>query len=72
LKLPTAATATDDEDTAIFWQQNALERAFGDITMYDNYGRAEYYGDIYSMLIRGGARACRADSKGYGLIHSVV
>jgi len=72
IKLPTAASATDDDDCALFWQKSALERALGDITMYDNYGRAEYYGDIYSFLIRASGRARRQDNKGYGLIYGAA
>jgi hypothetical protein len=68
-KDPTAANATTDAEAAIFWQMNSLERALGDVTMFDNYGRAEYYGDIFSFLIRMGGRACRADNKGYGIIY---
>lgn len=68
-KDPTAANATSDSEAAIFWQQDMLERAMGDVTMFDEYGRPEYYGDIFSFLVRMGGRAVRSDNKGYGLIY---
>ena len=68
IKTPDAATAVDDNDAAFFWQTDFVEKALGDYTMYDNYGRAEYYGDIFSFRLRLGGRACRADQKGYGII----
>lgn len=71
-KDPTAATAATDHNSAIFWHQDTMERAFGDIMMYDNYGRAEYYGDIYSFLVRASGRNNRQDNKGYGLIYEDV
>lgn len=70
-KLPTAANATTDHNVAAFWHMDFVERAMGEINMYDNYGRAEYYGDIFSMLVRMGGRARREDNKGYGFIHEV-
>lgn len=69
VKTPDAANATTDNDCALFWQMDFLARALGDVTMYDNYGRAEYYGDIYSFLVRAGGRARRSDQKGYGLLY---
>jgi hypothetical protein len=68
-KDPTQANATTDMSAGLFWQQDFLERYLGDVTMYDNYGRAEYYGDIFSFLIRMGARANRSDNKGYGILY---
>lgn len=71
-KDPTSANATSDSEAAIFWQQDFLERALGDVTMFDEYGRPEYYGDIFSFLIRMGGRAVRSDNKGYGLIYQAA
>lgn len=69
VKLPTAANATTDNNAALFWQMDMLERALGDVNMFDDYSRPEYYGDIFSFLVRMGGRACRTDNKGYGLIY---
>lgn len=68
VKLPEAASATDDDDCVLFWQQSMVERAMGTVTIFDNPNRAEYYGDIISFLVRMGGRARRADNKGVGLI----
>lgn len=69
LKTYDAAVATDDAEGAIFWQENALARAMGDVNMFDDMGNPIYYGDIYSFLVRVGGRARRADNKGYGIIY---
>ncbi len=69
VKDPAAAEATSDTEAALFWQQDMIDRCLGDMTMFDNYGRAEYYGDIFSFLLRAKARANRADNKGYGMIY---
>lgn len=68
VKLPEAASATDDDDCVLFWQQSMVERAMGTVTIFDNPNRAEYYGDIVSFLIRMGGRNRRKDNKGVGLI----
>lgn len=69
VKLPTAADATTDNNAAVFWQMSALERALGDVTMFDEYGKPEYYGDVFSFLVRASSRARRSDNKGYGVIY---
>lgn len=68
VKLPGAAGATDDNVAALFWHESAVERALGEVTMFERLDDPLYYGDIYSFLVRSGGRACRADNKGYGVI----
>lgn len=68
-KVPGSANAVDDSEAALFWQEDFLAKAKGDITMFNEYGRPEYYGDIFSFLSRMGGRAKRADNKGYGFIY---
>ena len=72
LKAPGAATATTDLDLGFFWQKDFCQRNLGDITMFDEYGRPEYYGDIFSFLIRASGRANRSDNKGYGVIYGAA
>ncbi len=67
-KLPEAASATTDNDAAIFYQVGAVERALGNVEMFDNPDRAEYQGDLISFLLRLGGRRRRVDEKGVGLI----
>ena len=68
IKLPEAASATDDNECALFYHENLVERALGEVSMFDNPGQAEYYGDIVSFLVRLGGRNRRADNVGVGLI----
>ncbi len=67
-----AAGAATHCEAAIFWQKNALERAMGDVKMFENPGSATFYGDIYSTLVRLGGRPRRADQKGFGAIVEVT
>jgi hypothetical protein len=59
-----AANSADDNDAVLCWQRNAVERALGAITFFEKIGDPTYYGDIYSVAIRMGARKRRADEKG--------
>lgn len=68
VKLPEAASATDDNECAFFYHEGAVERALGDVDIFDNPGKAEYYGDVVSFLLRLGGRNRRADNKGLGYI----
>lgn len=49
---------------ALCWHKDSVERALGDVKMFDDEGNPQYYGDIYSFLLRLGGRIRRADSKG--------
>lgn len=69
IKAVEAASAITDDQVGIFWQKNMVERAKGEIKMFENSEDPLYYGDIYSFLVRMGGRARRADGKGVGLIH---
>lgn len=64
LKLPTAATAVTDNEVGMFFQKSSVEYAIGEVAIFDNPDRAEYYGDLISFLLRMGGRARRADLKG--------
>lgn len=55
-----ASTKTGDSAASLFWQQFQVERALGEVDVFDNPRQAEYYGDIYSMLLRLGGRIRRA------------
>jgi len=59
-----AAAAASDNDALLCWQLNAVERAIGDLTFFEKVGDPTYYGDLYSVLIRMGARKRRTDEKG--------
>lgn len=68
LKLPEAASATDDCEAALFYQEQQVERALGDVDIFDNPRQAEYYGDLVSFLLRLSGRNRREDNKGVGYI----
>jgi hypothetical protein len=59
-----AAANTDDNDGVLCWQISAVERALGQISFYERIGDPTFYGDIYSVGVRMGARKRRNDAKG--------
>jgi hypothetical protein len=54
-----ASTKTGDFAGSLFWHRDQVERAVGEVDIFDNPRQAEYYGDIYSMLLRMGGRIRR-------------
>lgn len=64
LKVPEAVSATDDDEAILCWQKNSVERAKGTVEFFADEGKPEYYGDVYSMLVRAGGRRRREDNKG--------
>lgn len=64
VKTPEASAATDDNEAVLCWQQNAVERALGEIDFFERLKDPQYYGDVYSFLVRMGGRKRRSDSKG--------
>jgi hypothetical protein len=59
----TAGAATDNA-AAIAWHENSVCRALGATEMFDNVSDPQYYGDIYSFLLRAGGRPMRNDVAG--------
>jgi len=59
-----AAGAATHCDAAICWHKNSVERALGEVKFFENTQDPQYYGDIYSALVRIGGRKRRTDSKG--------
>ena len=68
LRAQGALGAATDNEGALFWEKNSLERALGEIKMYQDEGNPLYYGDIYSFLVRFGGRRRRADNKGVAVL----
>lgn len=50
------------------WQQQCVSRALGEVKMFSNEDDPQYYGDIYSFLVRAGGSPRRYDKKGVYLI----
>ena len=59
-----ATAASTDNDGVLCWQISAVERAVGEIKFFERIGDPTYYGDIYSVSVRMGARIRRSDAKG--------
>lgn len=59
-----AAVAATDNVASFCWHKDFVTRAIGEKKFFENPNRAEYYGDIYSALIRGGGRRRREDNAG--------
>lgn len=59
-----AAGAAADNEAALFWHKNYVERALGEMVMFDQENSPQHYGDIYSFLLRMGGRVRRVDQKG--------
>lgn len=59
IKAPGAAGAAADNAGVLCWQKNAVERALGEVKFFEAADVPEYYGDIYSALLRAGGRPRR-------------
>ena len=68
LKAEGAAGAATDQDAAVFYHPNFVRRAVGAIVPFIDEDKPEYYGSIFSMLVRFGAIQARNDSKGVVLL----
>lgn len=54
-----ASDKTGDSAASLFYQDNCVERARGDVNVFENTDNAEYFGDIFSMNMRLGGRQRR-------------
>ncbi len=68
VKAPEAVAVSSDCDSVICWQKNCVERAIGEIKLFQDPDNPLYYGDIYSALVRMGGRKARANAEGIGAI----
>lgn len=59
-----AAVGATDHVANLFWQKDSIARALGEKKFFEKKDDPEYYGDIYSALVRGGGRRRRADDAG--------
>lgn len=56
---PGAAGNAAHNAGVLCWQQNAVERALGDVKFFEDMGNPTFFGDIYSGLLRAGGRIRR-------------
>ena len=64
LKAIDANGAATDLAGGLAWQRDSLSRALGEVIMFDQVNNPEYYGDVYSFLVRVGGAIRRYDKKG--------
>ncbi|MDO3641970.1 hypothetical protein [Mucilaginibacter sp. L3T2-6] len=64
IKAPGAASDPTDSEGILLWWGMAVERALGDIKFFEKLGDPQFYGDIYSFLVRMGGSACRTNKEG--------
>lgn len=62
----------DDSEGAIFWNENMVEKAFGTTEIFERERDPQYYGDIYSFLVRMGGRAKRQNYEGVAVLKQAV
>jgi hypothetical protein len=60
--------AADDNAIAVAVHPMWVERALGDVKVFEDYGKPEYYGDVFSMLGRSGGRRISKDDIGVGIV----
>jgi len=59
-----AATAVTDNLACIAWQQDQVSNALGDIKVFNDEDRADYYGSVFSALVMHGSAIMRSTSAG--------
>jgi len=64
LLAPEEALESDSNLASLCWQVGSVARAEGDIKPFQNVDDPQYYGDIFSALVKIGGRCRRQDWKG--------
>lgn len=57
-----------DSEGAIFWNKQMVEKAIGTFESFERPNDPQYYGDIYSFLVRMGGRARRKNFEGVAVL----
>lgn len=65
---PEAVGAATDDEAAMLWYEKAVEFAYGSTKAFEDLNAPTMYGDVYSFLVRAGARARRVGYEGICLI----
>lgn len=65
---PTAPDASDLNDAVLCYQSMSLQKALGEIKFFEKENDPEFYGDVYSALVRMGGRKSRSDQFGVAAI----
>lgn len=59
-----------DSSASLIYVEESVERAVGAIDVFDNQGRAEFYGDIFSAMLRFGGRIRRPNGV-YAIVEDI-
>lgn len=59
-----AAVGATDQVTSLCWQKDSVTRALGEVKFFEKVNDPQFYGDVYSALLRMGGRRRRADNAG--------
>lgn len=60
----SAEGAATDRAAALAWHDQSVCRALGEVRAFEQIDAPEYYGSIYSFLVRAGGRIVRGDGRG--------
>lgn len=63
-RTPDAAALVSANAAALFWHSNFVRRAKGEVKVYADYDKPEYYGSTFSALARLGGRKRYSDGTG--------
>ena len=70
---PDEALESDSNLASICWQKGSVAKAAGDMKPFQDNDNPEYYGDIFSALVKIGGRCRRQDWKGIiAIVQGVV
>jgi len=64
IKAVGAAGAATDNDVVLCFQKNSVELALGTVQVFEELDKPDYYGDVYSALVRAGGRKTRRNAEG--------
>jgi hypothetical protein len=65
------AAGAGDSAASLFWVDNCVERAVGEVKVFDDNDNPLYYGDVFSALLRMGGRIRRASGV-YAVVEDIV
>lgn len=71
-KWSESGQATDNA-AGLAWYEGSVSRALGEVKMFERTGDPQFYGDIYSFLVRVGGKCRRKDKKGlYAIVQDTA
>lgn len=70
-KDPTIANVATDNAASIFWHEKFVRRALGEVKVYSDLDRPDYYGSIFSTMCKAGAKTAYTNGRGVVAIAEV-